>query len=214
MKKERKWPGYDWKTAKFYDLSGKKPHHIAWEFLRRNSEYLRNYEIYKKTEIVPLIPNGNPNALDMREYFGIHSSSQITDPFQSTPPVFEDEEQIYPTIFTRKPSQRLEKNEICAYFSFDHDIDMQLKVIGNLLKDKQTKIYGDIRGREKPFDVYLRILDADQDPSKPTDQTILDIIFGDQTKELKEISRYRTQAEGFCDGGYRNIINNKIAKDI
>ena len=68
-----------------------------------------------KTEIVPLIPNGNPNALDMREYFEfiLVPRLQILSIY---PPVFEDEEQIYPTIFTRKPSQRLEKMKYVLIF--------------------------------------------------------------------------------------------------
>ena len=206
MKRE-KWPGYNWKIAECYDLSKKTPGGIAWEFLRRNNEYLRNYRIYKKTKTVPLIPDGNPNALDMREYFGIH---KITDPFKTIPPFFYDEECNYPWIPKKRGqiSHNLEKNEIGVIFSIDHNIEKQLEEVKIVLKSKQTELHGNTRNTEKPFNVYLRILDADQDPSKPTDQLISDTIFKDLIKNPKEISGYRSQAEALRDGGYRNIINS------
>jgi len=203
------WP-LDWKNADHYKrINIDTPNNIcAWEFLRRNPEYQKDFAEYQRSGELPSLPTpeGPYDSSDMCEWYGLDHSSSNFDPSIDTPPKFYTEE--YPYISTRGPGKRLEfPDEFRVVLATEYDYDEQIKKIKAFFVEHRKK-QKESRQRKEFYATYLRILDARS--SGATAREILDVVYMKQVKEESEVYDTAKKAEELRDGEYIKFVKGTI----
>lgn len=203
------WPP-DWKNADNYKhVNEYTPSDIcAWEFLRRNPEYQKDFAKYKKTRKSKNLPTPEEpyDFSDMCDWYGLDAKSKNFNPRIDTPPKFLTDE--YPQFTTRGSGIPLGfRDEFRVILATDYDYDMQIDKVRKFFLEYRKKNIAS-RKRKSSYAEYLRILDARLD--KATAKLILPVLHPGLIKIEKEIYDKTRKAKKLRDGGYIKIVKATI----
>lgn len=204
------WPP-DWRNADNYKhINIKTPNNIcAWEFLRRNPEYQKDFAEYQRSGEIPSLPSPGPyESTNMCDWYGLGPSSENLDPSIDIPRLFYIGTDEYPYFSTRGYGKRLEfPDEFRVVLATEFDYAEQIKKIKAFFI-KHRKKQKEFRQRKEFYATYLRILDARS--SGATAREILDIVYMEQVKAESEVYNSAQKVEELRDGEYIKLVKGTI----
>lgn len=231
----------NWEDEKKYEFTKTLDlHGWAWEFLRRNEDYISAWsELFKKhiqdggmsVETAIPLDTQNPHMKALQEFWRV---SHFIDPScdSSYPMVFDEENPMLAIRFSEKFEKRLfidyafeyKKIEVpygfaAVIFNLNKPLEAQAEVaIKELSSYKKMHFMDDppIKPHKEKWVEYLRILDAKNDDLNIKNSKIAQVLYSkdDPKSANKKVSDSYKKAKMLVKGEFRKYLNKSIIGEI
>lgn len=219
------WDLINWKNPKYYDhIHEDAPDEVcAWEFLRRNPQYQRDFYEYNRTGkflgYTRYILNDDgqyiPRHEEVRDWYGLSYDSKNYDPRKRKCPTFatgkypfcaqSDNNALQATSAGQDiDNLNLKQDEVAVVLSISHNLEDQIALIKDRLKQQYQQRIITFRKRKEHYSRYLRLLDAES--LDASEKEILAILFSDQERGRVIIHANLKAAKMLRDYTYKKLL--------